>query len=188
MSDEQQKVVDQQEDIESVEAEAVEAEIVDERDERIVQLEAELAQAQAAVDGEKDIKLRAAAEVDNIRRRAAIDVQKARDFALEKFAKELLPVIDNLERAQEAGDKDTDAVKAILEGVELTHKSFIDSVGKFGIEAVGVEGEAFNPEVHQAISMVPSPDHDSNTIMAVMQKGYTLNGRLLRPAMVMVAQ
>ncbi|QIZ75904.1 nucleotide exchange factor GrpE [Ferrimonas lipolytica] len=187
MSDEQQKVVEQEE-IESVEAETVDAELVDERDERIAQLEAELEQARGAIDGEKDIKMRAAAEVDNIRRRSAIDVQKARDFALEKFAKELLPVLDNLERAQDAGDKDSEAAQAILEGVELTHKSFIDSVAKFGIEAVGVEGDAFNPELHQAISMVPSPDHKSNTLMAVMQKGYTLNGRLLRPAMVMVAQ
>ncbi|WP_028117366.1 nucleotide exchange factor GrpE [Ferrimonas senticii] len=188
MSDEQQKVVDQQEEVIAAETVEVEAEIVDERDERIAQLEAELAEARDAIDGEKDIKLRAAAEVENIRRRAAIDVQKARDFALEKFAKELLPIIDNLERAQQVGNAEEEAVKAIVEGVELTHKSFIDTVAKFGIEAVGTEGDAFNPELHQAISMVPSPDHQSNTLMAVMQKGYTLNGRLLRPAMVMVAQ
>ncbi|MFI3246262.1 MAG: nucleotide exchange factor GrpE [Ferrimonas sp.] len=191
MSDEQQKVVKQAEvevaEVEMVEP-AVEAEVVDERDLRIAELEAALAEAQAGLDGEQDIKLRAAAEIENIRRRTAIDVQKARDFALEKFAKDLLPVLDNLERAQDVSGEGDEAVAAILEGVSLTHKSFIDTVAKFGIKAVGIEGEAFNPEFHQAISMIPSPDHASNTLITVMQKGYTLNGRLLRPAMVMVAQ
>ncbi|GLP97107.1 nucleotide exchange factor GrpE [Paraferrimonas sedimenticola] len=151
-----------------------------------VELAKQLAEAQATIAEQKDTVLRAKAEVDNIRRRAAIDVTKAKDFALEKFAKELLSVIDNLERALQ-GDAD-EATQAVREGVELTLKSFLSTVEKFGIKAIDPKGEAFNPEQHQAISMVPNPELPANTVMDVMQKGYELNGRLLRPAMVIVSQ
>ncbi|GAA4881228.1 nucleotide exchange factor GrpE [Ferrimonas pelagia] len=193
MSDEQQKVVDQEEitaqqeeqaEVESA-AEPVE---VDPQAERIAELEAELAAAKAEIAGQKDSVIRAAAEVDNIRRRSALDVEKARKFALEKFANELLPILDNLERALDVPNKEDEAVKAVLEGVELTQKSFLAGVAKFGVEAVDPMGESFNPDLHQAISMVPNPEFPANSVMAVMQKGYTLNGRLLRPAMVMVSQ
>ncbi|RTR32808.1 nucleotide exchange factor GrpE [Shewanella atlantica] len=155
---------------------------------RVEELEQALAAATAKVDEQKDSVIRAAAEVDNIRRRAAIDVEKARKFALEKFANELLPVIDNMERALQGTDAEAEATKAVYEGVELTLKSFIGTVEKFGLTVVNPQGETFNPEHHQAIGMQPSPDYPANTVMMVMQKGYILNERLLRPAMVMVSQ
>ena len=107
---------------------------------------------------------------------------------LEKFAGELLPVIDNLERALATGDADNDAVKPLLEGVELTYKSFLAGVDKFGIKEIDPMGQPFNPDQHQAMAMQPSEEFPANTVMAVMQKGYELNGRLLRPAMVMISK
>jgi len=154
----------------------------------IAALEAELAAANDKIADQKDSVVRAAAEVDNVRRRAAQDVEKAHKFALEKFANELLPVIDNMERAIEFSDKENDAIKPIIEGIELTQKSFVDAVAKFGVEVVNPQGEKFNAEFHQAMSMQPSEEVEPNTVIAVMQKGYTLNGRLLRPAMVMVSK
>lgn len=135
----------------------------------------------------KEQALRSHAEAQNARRRAEQDVEKARKFALEKFVAELLPVADNLERAIAAGDKENDSQKAVLEGVELTHKSLLDTLKKFQVEAIDPEGEPFNPELHQAMSMVPSPDVEPNTVLNVFQKGYTLYGRLVRPAMVVVS-
>lgn len=158
---------------------------VDLRDERIAQLEAELAQSQTGV---RDAQLRAQAEIENIRRRTEIDVEKAHKFALEKFANELLPVIDSLERALEVADKKEPALAAMLEGIELTLKSLIDAVRKFGVEVVGETNVPFNPEIHQAMSMMESDEVAPNHVMMVMQRGYTLNGRLLRPAMVAVAK
>lgn len=155
---------------------------------RIAELERALAVAQAKVDGQKDSVVRAKAEVENIRRRAAQDVEKAHKYALEKFASELLPVLDNLERAITFSDKENEAIKAIIDGVELTYQSFISGVQKFGMEVVDPQGEAFNPELHQAMSMQENAELKPNSVIAVMQKGYVLNGRLLRPAMVMVSK
>ena len=158
---------------------------VDPRDERIAQLEAELAQLQTGV---RDAQLRAQAEVENIRRRTEIDVEKAHIFALEKFANELLPVIDSLERALEVADKENPELASMIEGIELTLKSLLGAVRKFGVEVVGDTNVPFNPEIHQAMSMMESDDVAPNHVMMVMQRGYTLNGRLLRPAMVAVAK
>ncbi|MBH0015569.1 nucleotide exchange factor GrpE [Pseudoalteromonas sp. NGC95] len=154
----------------------------------IAMLYAELEAAKQTIADQKDGVVRAAADVDNIRRRAAQDVEKAHKFALEKFANELLPVIDNLERAIEFSDKENDTLKPLLEGIDMTVKSFNDAVSKFGVEIVNPQGEQFNPDFHQAMSIQPSNDVTPNTVLAVMQKGYTLNGRLLRPAMVMVSK
>ncbi|KPH59643.1 nucleotide exchange factor GrpE [Pseudoalteromonas sp. NEC-BIFX-2020_002] len=154
----------------------------------IAMLYAELEDAKQTIADQKDGVVRAAADVDNIRRRAAQDVEKAHKFALEKFANELLPVIDNLERAIEFSDKENETLKPLLEGIDMTVKSFNDAVAKFGVEIVNPQGEQFNPEFHQAMSIQPSNDVTPNTVLAVMQKGYTLNGRLLRPAMVMVSK
>lgn len=154
----------------------------------IAALYAELEAAKATIAGQKDSVVRAAADVENMRRRAAQDVEKAHKFALEKFANELLPVIDNLERAIEFSDKENETLKPVLEGVEMTAKSFVDALAKFSVEVVNPQGESFNPEFHQAMSMQPSNEVAPNTVLAVMQKGYTLNGRLLRPAMVMVSK
>jgi molecular chaperone GrpE len=157
-------------------------------EEEIAGLYAELEAAKQTIADQKDSVVRAAADVENVRRRAAQDVEKAHKFALEKFANELLPVIDNLERAIEFSDKENETLKPVLEGVEMTLKSFEDAVAKFGVETVNPQGETFNPDFHQAMSIQPSNDVSPNTVLAVMQKGYTLNGRLLRPAMVMVSK
>ncbi|MCE9685194.1 nucleotide exchange factor GrpE [Shewanella sp. AS16] len=173
------------------EAAPQEASLVDELTQanfRVEELEQALAEAQAKVDEQKDSVIRAAAEVDNIRRRAAMDVDKARKFALEKFANELLPVLDNMERALAVSDAADEATKAVHEGVELTMRGLLTAVDKFGIKPVDPQGEAFDPELHQAIGMQPSAEFPANTVMLVMQKGYLLNERLLRPAMVMVSQ
>ncbi|KLN95475.1 nucleotide exchange factor GrpE [Moellerella wisconsensis] len=152
---------------------------------RIAELEKQLEESQKR---ERDEILRAKAEMENIRRRAEMDVEKAHKFALERFSNELLPVIDNLERALEAVDHENEASKPMIEGLELTLKSFLDTVAKFGVEVVAEANVPFNPDVHQAITLVESAEHQSNHVMDVMQKGYTLNGRLLRPAMVIVAK
>jgi molecular chaperone GrpE len=136
----------------------------------------------------KDAVLRAQADSQNVMRRAEQDVEKARKFALERFCSELLPVVDNLERALEAGSGDDEILKPIAEGVQLTLKSFQDALKKFNIEAIDPMGEPFDPQLHQAMSMVDNPDVEPNTVIFVMQKGYTLHGRLVRPAMVMVSK
>ncbi|XHY20022.1 Protein GrpE [Vibrio sp. NH-UV-68] len=161
---------------------------LDEKEAKIAQLEAALLSSEAKVQEQQDSVLRAKAEVENMRRRSEQEIDKARKFALNKFAEELLPVIDNLERAIQAADTENEAIKPLLEGVELTHKTFADVVSKFGLKEINPEGETFNPELHQAMSIQESPDHEANTVMFVMQKGYELNGRLIRPAMVMVAK
>jgi len=160
----------------------------DDSAQRIYELENALSEAQATITEQKDSVLRARADMENARRRADTEVEKARKFALERFAGELLPVIDNLERAIEMGDSENDAVKPLLEGVEMTLKSFASTIEKFGMTQVDPHGQPFNPELHQAMSMQESADHEPNTVIAVMQKGYELNGRLLRPAMVMVSR
>lgn len=159
-----------------------------EADERIAELELALSQAEQRAEESKDRAVRAVAEMENVRRRAAQDVEKAHKFALEKFANELLTTVDNLERALAIAAEEESINANFLEGIELTHKSLLSTLTKFGVEAVGEEGETFNPDLHQAMSMQPAQDKDNNTILAVMQKGYTLSGRLLRPAMVMVVK
>ena len=145
----------------------------------------ELAKAQEEAAQYKEAALRAQADVQNIRRRAELDVEKAHKFALEKFAKSVITVADNLERAlssAEASEEDP-----LREGVELTYKDLVETLGRFDIVVVDPQGEPFNPELHQAMTMVPNPNMEPNTVMDVVQKGYTLNGRLLRPAMVVVS-
>ena len=167
------------------EAETQAADVVDPRDERIAELEAQLKELQQR---ERDSLLRAKAEVENIRRRTEQDIEKAHKFALEKFSGELLPVIDNLERALDLADKSNSELAGLIEGVELTLKSLLDAVRKFGMEVVGDIHVPFNPELHQAMTMMESEELEPNHVMMVMQKGYTLNGRLLRPAMVAVSK
>ena len=152
---------------------------------RIDSLEKQLEQSQKT---EREAMARALAEVENVRRRTQQDIEKAHKFALEKFSNELLPVLDNLERALSAADHENESLKPMIEGLELTLKSFLDAVRKFGIEVVEEKNVAFNPELHQAMTLIDSPEHESNHVVDVMQKGYTLNGRLLRPAMVIVSK
>ena len=143
-------------------------------------LEAELAAAQ-------DAALRAQADAMNVQRRSEQEIDKARKFALERFCGDLLGVVDNLERAMESSS-DAGGDAALIEGIELTHKGFMDVLTKYGVVPVDPMGEPYDPETAQAMSMVEQPDAEPNTVVAGMQKGYTLNGRLLRPAMVMVSK
>ena len=156
---------------------------------RVQELEEQLKnQIEEAANKEQDILLRSRAEIENLRRRTEQDIEKAHKFALEKFSKDILNTIDNLERALATpANKEDESVKALFDGVELTLKELVSTVGRFGVEAVGVVGETFNPDLHQAISMQPAEGFETNQISVVLQKGYTLNGRVIRPAMVMVA-
>lgn len=151
-------------------------------------LQAEIEKLQAELTEIKEQSLRVAAEAQNQRRRAERDVENAHKFALEKFANALLPVADNLERSLDAADRDNETLKPLLEGVELTHKGLIDALAKFSVEQLNPVGEPFDPQVHQAMTMLDNPDVEPNTVLFVMQKGFTLNGRLLRPAMVAVSK
>lgn len=154
----------------------------------IAKLEAELAAAKAHAAEQQDLALRVRADAENSKRRAAQDVEKAHKFALEKFSGDLLAVIDNLERSIGFIDRDNEAVKALAEGVDLTLKGLLDTVAKYGVEQLDPQGQPFNPDFHQAISMQPNAELPANTVIFVMQKGYALNGRLLRPAMVGVSR
>lgn len=143
----------------------------------------------AALAEQREMVLRAQAEVQNMRRRCEADVEKAHKFALEKFSGELLTVVDNLERALNAvTDKGSEQVQGLYEGVELTLKSFLEILSKFNIQQVNPAGQPFDPQVHQAITMVVNPKVEPNTVLDVMQKGYTLYGRVIRPAMVVVSK
>lgn len=154
----------------------------------IAKLEEELAKSQSQLAEQHELMLRIKAEAENARRRASLDVEKAHKFALEKFAGDLLPVVDNLERALSFINREDEAFKGVIEGIELTMKGFLDTVGKYGVVQIDPAGQPFNPDQHQAMSIQPSADVPPNTVTFVMQKGYELNGRLLRPAMVGVSK
>ncbi|MGI9236850.1 MAG: nucleotide exchange factor GrpE [Woeseiaceae bacterium] len=141
---------------------------------------------QAKADENWERYVRAAAETENVRKRAARDVENAHKFALERFGKELLAVTDGLEMALSASDNAT--VETVLEGSAATLKLLSATMERFGITVVDPEGEPFDPELHEAISMQPSDSAEPGSVVAVMQKGYLLNGRLLRPALVIVAE
>ena len=152
-------------------------------------LETEIAQLMAKVNDQAESVLRAQAEMQNVRRRAERDVENAHKFALDKFASDLLPVVDSLERALDAaGQLDHEAVKGMKDGIELTLKMFVDTLAKHGLQQLNPTGQPFNPEFHQAMTMVPHPELAPNTVLDVLQRGYTLNGRLVRPAMVVVTK
>ena len=152
-------------------------------------LQEQLEAAEAAAGMARDELLRVQAEMQNLRRRTEQDIEKAHKFGQEKFSTELLAVMDNLERSAAAAEASEDeAVQAIKEGVELTLKGFMDCFKRFNIEAVDPLGEPFDPQLHQAMSIQESPDAEPNSVISVMQKGYTLHGRVIRPAMVMVSK
>lgn len=183
----EEDIIDAEQASESLVGDIVDEEVVLEAAES-TELEAELETATARADENWEKLLLAKAEVENVRRRSEKDVEKAHRFSIEKFAKNMLPVIDSLEMGLlSSGDAEGD-VSAIKEGMELTHKQLLSALEKSGIQQVDPVGAAFNPELHQAMSMMPSPDHEPNRVIEVFQKGYTLNNRLLRPAMVIVSQ
>jgi len=144
----------------------------------------DLEKAQAAADENWDRYLRTAAELENVRKRATRDVENAHRFALERFSRELLAVRDSLEMGLAAEGA---SVESLLEGSEATLKILSGTMQQFGIEVLDPAGEPFDPEFHEAISMQPSDDVEPGSVVIVVQKGYSLNGRLLRPAMVVVA-
>ena len=154
----------------------------------IVELSKKLALAEQKVKDQQDSVIRAKAEMENVRRRATQDVEKAHKFALDKFADGLLPVIDSMEMAISHADKEDEALKPMIEGVELTLKSMLTTIEKFGLTVIDPKDQAFDPEKHQAMSMQAVDGVPANQVIAVMQKGYELNGRLIRPAMVMVSK
>jgi len=151
-------------------------------------LQAQLATLAAAFESAKEQSLRSQADAQNARRRAEQDIEKAHKFGLEKMVNDLLPVVDNLERSLAAIDQTNEALAPIIEGIQLTHKSFVDALARHQVVVVNPEGEPFDPNLHQAVSAVPNPDAEPNSVLTVFQKGYTLHGRLVRPAMVVVSK
>ncbi|HEY7773648.1 MAG TPA: nucleotide exchange factor GrpE [Marinagarivorans sp.] len=181
----------QDNEAEALEDDQVELSSVESTDEGasdVAALQAEVEALKNELAGAQEQVLRASAEMQNARRRAQQDVEKAHKFALEKFVGDMLPVADNLERALEAANGQQGSIEAIVEGVELTLKSMVDGLKRHNVEGVYPEGEPFDPQLHQAMSMVPDPNVEPNTVINVFQRGYTLNGRLVRPAMVVVSK
>ncbi len=191
-------VSEEQVDQESINEQPVEieeglvGEIVEEDDATVEteedDFQAQLEAANTRADDNWEKLLLAKADVENIRRRTQKDIEKAHRFSVEKFAKDMLPVVDSLEMGLSAAADSSSEADALKEGMELTLKQLLDSLKKSGVEQLNPISEVFNSDFHQAISIVPSAEHEPNTVMQVFQKGYTLNSRLLRPAMVIVSQ
>ncbi len=172
---------------EAADADATGEPDLDERPQDPAQLTMLLEDARAKADDAQDKLLRTRAEMENMSRRQTKELENAHRFALEGFVKELLQVRDSLELGHAAAQESDADVAKLREGTELTLKLLGDVMGKFGVERVSPEGEPFNPELHQAMSMQPRADLPPNTVTNVIQSGYTLNGRLVRPALVMVS-
>ncbi len=147
-----------------------------------------LEEAKAEAQKHKDMALRVQADMENLRRRTRLDVEGAHKYALEKFVNALIPAMDSMEMGMEAAAKEGATIESISEGVEMTFKQLIDVLQEFNVERVDPTGEKFDPQLHEAMTMIPSPDHESNTVIDTIQKGYTLNERLVRAARVIVAQ
>ncbi len=147
-----------------------------------------LSKLEVQLEEMRDQVLRHQAEVQNVKRRAEQDVEKARKYALERFCNELLPIVDSLEMAILSASPDQEGSESILKGVKLTLKMFVDTLAKFNLEQIDPEGEPFDPKSHQAVSMVENNEVEPNTVLSVMQRGYVLSGRLIRPAMVVVSK
>ena len=151
-------------------------------------LQEQLEQAQQSAKDNWDKLLRAQAEMENLKRRNAKDLENAHKFALDGFVKALLEVKDSLSMGLKTANKKNASVKQVIEGLEMTDKVFLSTIQRFGVEVINPEGEVFNPEFHQAVTMAPMPDKTANSVLEVVQIGFTLNGRLVRPAMVVVVQ
>jgi molecular chaperone GrpE len=151
-------------------------------------LQAQLDEAQQQAAANLDKAIRTMAEMDNLKKRVQKDLDDERKYGLAKFAKELLSVLDSLELGIQAATGDSPEITKLREGSELTIKQFESVFNKFNIETVDPAGQAFNPELHQAMVMQPSSTVPPNHVITVFQKGYVMNGRLLRPAMVVVAK
>ncbi|MBE0469996.1 MAG: nucleotide exchange factor GrpE [Methyloprofundus sp.] len=183
-----EEVLEQVAELDNQESEVIEAEEAEGGEVSVAELQAQLAKAEAKATENWDRALRIQAEMENLKRRTQKDLDSAHKYGLEKFAKELLSVIDSLELGIQAATSDAPEVVKLKEGSELTIKQFEAVFAKFNIEAIDPMGQPFNPEFHQAMTMLPSADVAPNTVINVFQKGYVLNGRLIRPAMVVVSQ
>lgn len=164
-----------------------ELELAEEASSDIESLQNQLEKEKERSQANKDLALRAQAEMDNLRKRTARDVENAHKYALERFVNELLPILDSLELGMSAAES-AENVDDLREGMDLTIKMFNTAMDKFNVKAIEPQGEKFNPEQHEAISMQEIEGAESGSVVAVMQKGYELNGRLVRPAMVVVAK
>lgn len=165
-------------------------EISEENDQSILieQLQQEIAQLQFQVADYKDRFVRQQAEMENTRKRLQRDVEDAHKFALKNIANELLPVCDSMEMEQAAAQKENADINALREGSALIYKMLSGTLEKFGVQVINPEGEKFNPEFHEALAMQPVNTQEAGTVLFVQQKGYQLNGRLLRPARVIIAK
>lgn len=156
-------------------------------EDHVADLQVKLEEALAKADENYDMLLRNKAELDNVRKRSQRELENAHKYAVEKFVNALLPVIDGIEMGKQAAETVTD-VDQLKQGIDMSLTMFQSLLEKFEIESINPEGDNFDPEFHQAMSIQESADVPPNSVMAVMQKGYTLAGRLLRPAMVMVSK
>ncbi|SMN16110.1 Heat shock protein GrpE [uncultured Candidatus Thioglobus sp.] len=179
------KKQEQEENVEKVEDENI---ATTEQETPEDDLETQLEAAQQSAKDNWDKLLRAQAEMENLRRRNARDLENAHKFALDGFVKALLEVKDSLTMGLKTAKDENASVESITEGLEMTDKVFLSTMEKFGVELLNPTGEKFNPEFHEAVTMIPMPDKESNSVLEVVQHGFTLNGRLVRPAMVIVVQ
>jgi len=151
-------------------------------------IEALLAESRTEAEKHKDMALRIQADMENLRRRTRLDVENAHKYALNKFVDALVPAMDSMEMGMDAASKEDASVESIREGIDMTFKQLLDVLAEFNVERIDPKGEKFDPQFHEAMTMIPSPEHESNTVVDVIQKGYSLNERLIRPARVIVAQ
>ena len=155
---------------------------------KIADLESQLQEAQQSAKDNWDKLLRSQAEMENLKRRTTKDLENAHKFALDGFVKALLEVSDSLTMGIKSAKDEKATIETTTEGLELTMKVFNSTLEKFGVESINPVDEKFDPELHEAVTMVPMPDKKSNTVLEVIQTGFTLNGRLVRPALVIVVQ
>lgn len=188
-ADQDQAEIETEDDSDLQESSAEEKDVEEKADFTLEEVLEKLAEEKEGAARARDDLLRVQAEMQNMRRRTEQDIEKAHKYGQEKFSIELLTVMDNLERAlAAASDYEDETVKAIYEGVDLTLKSFTDCFNRFHIGSVDPMGEPFDPQLHQAVTILENSDVEPNTVIEVMQKGYTLHGRVIRPAMVVVSK
>ena len=176
------------EPMEEASLEDVVPEAADETDEGQDSIEQQLEKAQETIKDYWDQMMRLRAEIENNRKRAERDIENAHKYALKNFVENLLPIIDSMEMGQNAAIADNATLESIREGSALTMNMFVQVLEKNGLQQIDPLGEKFDPERHQAISMIEAEGADSNSVIEVMQKGFMLNERLVRPAMVVVAK
>ena len=176
-------IIDTEAETEVVYTESFDGDLPDSIESLKTSLEAERKKSDENIDK----AYRAQAELDNLRKRTARDIENAHKYALEKFINELLPILDSMELGKNAAET-AESIADLQEGMDLTLKMFVDTLTKHGVEMLDPMDEKFDPQYHEAVSIQEIEGKESNTVVSVMQKGYSLNGRLVRPAMVMVAK